>query len=76
MSPQLKDIETEALRLTLKERAQLAQRLLASLDEADTAELERLWLEEAERRYKAYKQGKMTARPMDDVLQEIAEKLQ
>ncbi len=76
MSPQLKDIERESLKLPFKERAQLAERLLASLDEASKAELERLWLEEAERRYEAYKQGEMTARPMDDVLREIGERLQ
>jgi putative addiction module component (TIGR02574 family) len=66
----------EALRLPMKERAQLAERPLASLDEADPAELEKLWLDEAERRYESYKQGKMSARPMDEVLDEIDESLQ
>ena len=75
MSPQLKDLERESLKLPFKERAQLAERLLASLDEASKTELERLWLEEAERRYEAYKQGRMTARPAEDVLHDARESL-
>ncbi len=55
----------------LSERAQLAEALLHSLEELDDAENERLWVEEAERRYAAYKAGKTTARPADEVFQDL-----
>jgi len=59
-----------ALGLSLSERAALAERLLASLDAPDEAENERLWVEEAERRYAAYKAGQTTSRPAADVLRD------
>lgn len=67
MSPELKECEAQALRLSLQDRAILAERLLASLDDIDEAEAERLWADEAERRYQAYKEGRITARPADEV---------
>ena len=44
-------LETEALRLSSKERAKLAHRLLRSLEPTCEAEIDRLWIEEAERRH-------------------------
>lgn len=43
-------VEKEALHLPVQERAQLAQRLLESLDDLTGAEAEQLWLIEAQRR--------------------------
>ena len=43
----LDQIEHEALSLPLDERAQLAQRLLVSLEEISESEFERLWGEES-----------------------------
>jgi len=51
-------IESKALKLSLKERGELAASLLASLDEADPAEVERLWLDEAERRQRDFLAGR------------------
>ena len=59
MSPKLKAIEDQVLQLPAQERAQLAERLLSSLEEVDTIEAEKLWAEEAERRYREYKKGKI-----------------
>lgn len=70
MSPRLIECEAMALDLPLSERAALAERLLASLDASDDAETERPWVEEAERRYAAYKAGQTTARPAADVLRD------
>ena len=70
MSPDLKECEAQALGLPLEERALLAERLLASLDEPADPDSERLWLEEAERRYRAYKDGSLSARPAEDVLRD------
>lgn len=70
MSPDLKEFEAQALKLHPKERAALAERLIASLDALDDAENERLWLEEVDRRYREYKKGSMPARSADDVLRD------
>jgi hypothetical protein len=61
MLADLKTVETEALTLTVSQRAVLAQHLLASLDDVDEQENELLWLEEAQRRYKAYKTGAISS---------------
>ena len=70
MSPELKECEAQALELRPQERAALAERLIASLDSLDDSENEQLWLEEAERRYQAYKNGSISARPSGDVLRD------
>jgi putative addiction module component (TIGR02574 family) len=61
MSP--KRLEEAALRLTPRQRARLAARLIESLDGKPEPGCEEAWIEEAERRYRSYKQGKMKARP-------------
>jgi putative addiction module component (TIGR02574 family) len=66
----LQTFEAEALTLRASERALLAQHLLASLDETDEQENEQLWLDEAQRRYNAYKNGTVSAR---DAFEAIAE---
>ena len=70
MSPDLKKCETQALKLTPQERAALAEHLIASLDAIDDTENERLWLEEADRRYQEYKKGNIQARPAGEVLRD------
>ncbi|MHB9024861.1 MAG: addiction module protein [Armatimonadota bacterium] len=75
MSPDLKDCEAQALRLPAHERASLAERLIASLDELDDAEIEQLWVKEAERRYQAYKEGKISARPAEDVMRDARKRI-
>jgi putative addiction module component (TIGR02574 family) len=70
MSPDLKECRTQALNLQVKERAVLAEYLIASLDSLDDAENEQLWLDEAERRYQEYKKGNISARLAEDVLSE------
>jgi len=70
MSPKLKECETKALQLPPKERAVLAERLIASLDAPDEAKAERLWVEEADRRYREYRRGRIRARSAADVLRD------
>jgi putative addiction module component (TIGR02574 family) len=76
MSLKVKKIEEEALQLSSHERAQLAEHLINSLDEEEDPEAERLWLEEAERRYQEYKQGKIKAKPAESVFKEARSKLE
>ena len=70
MALDLKEFETSALKLPVAERAALAERLIESLDVLDDAENERLWVEEAERRYQTYKQGRLGARSAADAIQD------
>jgi len=65
MALKLKEIEKTALRLSSHERAQLAEHLIHSLDEEEDPEAEKLWIEEAERRYREYKEGKVKGKPAE-----------
>ncbi len=67
MSKKLEEIINVAKDLSLEERAELAGTLLLSLDEPSEAEVERLWLQEAERRLKEYREGKVKGIPAEEV---------
>ena len=71
MSPDLKQCEASALKLPLKERATLVERLISSLDSPEEPEIDRQWVEEAERRYKAYRKGSIRARTATAVLRDV-----
>ena len=62
-----KDLEREALRLPAKERANLAQKLLLSLDELSAEELGAEWLAEADRRARELDRGEVEPVPADEV---------
>jgi putative addiction module component (TIGR02574 family) len=64
------DVLTAALSLPVKERAELAGRLLKSLDELPEAEWEAAWVAESERRLKEVRAGRMTERLAEDVLRD------
>ena len=67
MTTRFDEIVAETLGFRLEERAELAARLLASLDEPTTDEVERLWQEEAQRRLAAWRRGETAAIPAGDV---------
>lgn len=75
MSPGLKECEVQALKLPLDERAALAEHLIESLDALDDAENERLWVEEAERRYHEYKQGRVSSKPAAEAIRNAREQI-
>ena len=54
----LVEVLRSALILDVRDRAVLAERLLASLDELSDEEAERLWTEEAARRLGEYRAGR------------------
>lgn len=62
-------LEAEILKLPRSERAQLAERLISSLDEE--SEIEQAWIEEADRRYSAYLKGSLSARPAEEAMAAI-----
>ena len=63
----LGEILKSALSLKVRDRATLAERLLASLEEITEEEAEKLWAEEAERRLNEYRAGRAEAVPADEV---------
>lgn len=67
-------IEAEALQLSEKERAELAYRLILSLDEESDSDAEAAWDAELERRMKSIESGESAGRPVEDVLAEIKAK--
>jgi len=66
-----KEIVFAALKLDKKERAELAHKLIVSLDEEmeglPDAEWEAAWVAEAERRLKDLREGKAKEIPADEV---------
>ena len=50
-----------ALSLSVHDRAAMAEKLLASLEELSEEEAERLWAEEAQRRLQEYRAGRALA---------------
>ena len=63
----LEEVLRNALALDVQDRASLAERLLASLDQLSEAEADRLWADEAERRLKEYRAGRARSVPADEV---------
>ena len=71
----LVEIKRVVMALPLRDRAELAEYLLASLDDLAGQENEAVWIDEAEKRYQAYLKGTLSARPFADALQEAREML-
>ena len=59
MTMAMHKIESEALNLDIHSRTNLVGKLLLSLDEPTVSEVEKLWLDEAERRLDDYSAGKV-----------------
>ena len=66
MSSQLEVVEAEALKLSAGERARLADRLLASLN--DDTEVEEAWATEVERRIAEIEGGRVQLVPASDAI--------
>ncbi|WP_447962583.1 addiction module protein [Nitrospira sp. Ecomares 2.1] len=64
----------EALLLPADERASLVEKLLQSLNLPTEAEINRLWVEEAERRVSQIETGKVELIPGEQVLAKIRAK--
>ena len=71
----IEEIEAEALKLTPQARAQLAGKLLESLEGLSEEENQQLWAEEAQRRYSDLDANPDTGRPAADVFREARSKI-
>jgi putative addiction module component (TIGR02574 family) len=71
----LPDLETEALKLPVADRARLAETLLESLDTLTDEENRRLWIEEARRRDAELDADPSRGRPAEDVFRDARARL-
>lgn len=69
------DIETAALNLHPRSRAKLAEKLLKSLDALSDAEVEAMWMEEAERRDAELDAGTEQSIPAEEAFREARARL-
>jgi putative addiction module component (TIGR02574 family) len=60
-------LETEVMKLSIEERAKLAERILLSLDAPSDEENLQLWVQEAQRRLKNLQEGKTKTVPAEHV---------
>lgn len=67
MAASARQIESRALKLSSRERARLAERLIASLDDASDPDAEEVRAREAERRLDELRTGKVTGRAAANV---------
>jgi putative addiction module component (TIGR02574 family) len=74
MSPTTDAVLQAALSLPRDERAALAEKILDSLGDANQAELDAAWAQEAEDRIKAYEEGKMKAIPAEEVFRSLKQR--
>ena len=64
-----KEIIESALKLTPQEKLLIVDSILRSLDEPDK-EIEEIWLQEAERRLKLFREGKLKGLPFEQLISE------
>jgi putative addiction module component (TIGR02574 family) len=72
---ELENLIRQVLDLPLDQRPALAEKLLESLDELTPEELQQVWAAESERRYEAYRSGKLSARDGEDTHREILDEV-
>lgn len=68
MTNPARELESRALKLPRRERARLAQRLITSLDSKVDVDVDKLWLQEAERRFGELKSRKAAGIPAERVI--------
>ena len=64
-----KELLDEAMKLKPEDRFTLVEGIIKSLDEPDK-KLDEIWAEEAEKRLKTYREGKLKGIPMEEVFKE------
>lgn len=64
-----KEILKQALQLKPEERFTVVEGLLKSLDEPDK-NLDDIWAEEADKRLKAYREGRLEGIPMEEIFKD------
>jgi len=76
MAKTIEDIENEIRSLSVDDRMHLLRDLIADLDGGMDRDVEKAWLEEAERRYKEVKEGNVELIPAEEVFARARARLQ
>jgi putative addiction module component (TIGR02574 family) len=74
MTDKSQAIVEQALKLSPTERADVAEQLLASLDEALDSDVEKAWQEEIQRRLQQVERGEVELIDSDTVMAELRKK--
>lgn len=69
MGPKLLEIEREAIRLPVKDRETLAERLMRSVKRQPLTQVEEVWVKEAERRFSAWRRRERIGVPVERVFE-------
>ena len=75
MGDKFDQIKASVEDLTSAEKAALARTLIDQLDNSSDDDVEKLWAEEAQRRYEMYKSGALTALPGSEVMKRVRSRL-
>jgi putative addiction module component (TIGR02574 family) len=75
VSSQFEELTKRIRALPARERVELVRVLIDDLDPGKDPDVEKLWLEEAERRYAQYLRGEVEAIPGDEVMAEARKRL-
>ncbi len=75
MSTNLDQLTADAMKLPLRDRVQLAQRLVSTLDDEVESDAEKLWFAEAERRLEELRSGKVEGIDSDEAFRTAGEAL-
>lgn len=68
MSALLDELEKQSRLLTAEEKATLAHILIEGLDASPDHDVERAWIEEAQRRHQAFLRGEIQSHSGDEVM--------
>jgi putative addiction module component (TIGR02574 family) len=75
MSTNLDRLTADAMKLSLRDRVQLAQRLVSTIDDEVEADTEALWFAEAERRLEELRSGRVQGIDSEDAFRTAREAL-
>ncbi|TDJ67212.1 MAG: acyl-protein synthetase [Proteobacteria bacterium] len=75
MASSFEELEKEVRSLNSRHKATLAHILIEDLDTDTDENAEQLWIEEARRRYQAFKDGKVMELPGDEVMRRARQRL-
>ena len=75
MISSLDQLTADAMKLPLRDRVQLAQRLVSTIDDEVETETEALWFAEAERRLEELRSGKVQGIDSEDAFRTAREAL-
>ena len=76
MITDLKEIEKSALNLNQKDKANLSDKLLQSIQGKVDPEIEKAWIDEIEKRKESIKSGEASLHSASDVIKEARKRIQ